>query len=716
VASSLVGRKLGSYQITDLLGQGGMATVYKGYREDIDRYVAVKVLPPHPGLDQQFIERFKLEARTIARLQHPHILPLYDYGVEDDILYLVMAYIEGGSLGDRIDSGRLTPRQAEPILRQVAAALDYAHRQGVIHRDIKPDNILLDKEGNALLADFGIVKLADSGSHLTVTGGLVGTPAYMAPEQGSGEEITNSADIYSLGVVVYEMLTGRKPFEAETPMQVVIKHMTSPIPSLRATVPDAPEVLEMTLNRALAKVPENRYATATEFADDFTRSIHSPDSVAGLKIDFNPSADSTMVLTSPAATDPNLSRVPQPPTTTIIQQAPGSNPLVLLGGFAIIALLILGAVFLLINREQPATVISNNETAVVETGVPLSAGDVSGTETAQAIALIPTDTPQPTFGRLSFSTTKTLGDTVTLQVQNLTPLPGGTVYAVWLRNTGDDTYQRLGTVTVDASGSGVMAPYVDEGGRTLPILFNAVDLTYETTAGDTPEGQQVAYRDELPLELSQALTQIFLTSVDGLAADAVESSTYEGAPSAGGPTVGLLASALAEANKASQHAGLAQRSTNIGGFHTHNEHTINILLGTKEDYNANGTGENPGFGVGIPKFVDLMAVQLDAAANAPNSSRILQANLEVIRVCLENSRVRSDQIVELEKEFLATDDLTSVTQKAIESTQIAAALINGRDENGNGQVEAFEGECGLMQVITFGLLTSTMNLTEMPPA
>jgi hypothetical protein len=439
--------------------------------------------------------------------------------------------------------------------------------------------------------------------------------------------------------------------------------------------------------------------------------------VAGLKIDFNPSADSTMVLNAPGVTDPNLSRVPpvQPPTTTIIQQAPGSNPLVLLGGFAIIALLILGAVFLLFNRDNNAP-LTVNETPIVQTGIPLAAGDVSSTETAQAIALIPTDTPQPTFGRLSFSTTNILGDTVTLQVQNLTPLPGGTVYAVWLRNTGDDTYQRLGIVTVDASGSGVMAPYVDEAGRTLPILFNAVDLTYETTPGDTPEGQQVAYKDELPVELSQALTQIFLTSPDGLSADAVESSTYEGAPAASGPTVGLLASALAEANKASQHAGLAQRSTNIGGFHTHNEHTVNILLGTKDDYNGNGTGENPGFGVGIPNFVDLMEAQLDAAANAPNSNRVLQANLEVIRVCLENSRVRSDQIVELEKEFLATDDLTSVTQKAIETTQIAAALINGRDENGNGQVEAFEGECGLMQVITFGLLTSTMNLTEVPPA
>ncbi|MEO8611247.1 MAG: serine/threonine-protein kinase [Chloroflexota bacterium] len=721
MAGSLVGRKLGSYKITELLGQGGMATVYKGYREDIDRYVAVKVLPPHPGLDQQFVERFKLEARTIARLQHPHILPLYDYGAEDDILYLVMAYIEGGSLADKIDSGPIPPREAEVILRQVAGALDYAHRQGVIHRDIKPDNILLDKEGNALLADFGIVKLAGEGSNLTVTGGLVGTPAYMAPEQGGGDSITSSADVYSLGVVVFEMLTSHKPYDAETPMQIVIKHMTAPIPNLRDTMPDASPVLEMVIDRALAKLPENRYASATEFADDYTRAIHSPDSVAGLKVDFQPTANKTMVLTGapgiPDASFPGSSAPsqPSPATTTIIQQMPGTNPLVLLGGFAIIAVLILGVVFLILNNRPP-TAADADGTVVAETAIPISAGDSDATGTAQAIAAIPTNTPEPTFGRLSFSTTNILGDTVTLQVQNLTPLPGGTVYAAWLKNTVDNSFLRLGTVTVDASGSGVLPPYMDANGRTLPTLFNAIALTYETQPADSPDGQQVAYQDALPPELTQALTQIFITSPDGLSAEAVASSTYAGAPSAGGPTVGLLASALAEADKASQHAGLAQRSTNLGGFHTHNEHTINIINGTKIDYNGNGTGENPGFGVGIPKFVDLMEAQLDAVADAPGVNSVVQANLEVIRVCLENTRMRGDQIVALEQEFLTADDLTAVAQKAVESTQIASQLINGLDANGNGQIEAYEGECGLLQVTTYGLLTSTMNLVEVKPA
>jgi serine/threonine protein kinase len=709
VASSLVGRTLGNYLIQELLGQGGMATVYKGYRADIDRYVAVKVLPPHPGLDQEFIERFRQEARTIARLQHPHILPLYDYGVQDDILYLIMAYIDGGSLADRIEEGGMRLSEVEKILRQVAGALDYAHRQGVIHRDIKPDNILLDKEGNALLADFGIAKLAEGGSNLTVTGGLVGTPAYMAPEQGSGDKVTGSADIYSLGVVVYEMLTGSKPYNAETPMQIVIKHMTAPVPSIREKLPDLPAQLELVIDRALAKLPDNRYASAVEFADDFTKAIHSADSVAGMKMDFHPTPDPTLPMPTGIPTMTESSPTP-PNTQTIIQQVPAYNPLLLLGGFAIIALLIVGVVFLLLNNQNtpPATA---QETPLGDVTADSAATTAAG-QTAQAVVAAPTETPQLTYGRLSFSTTEILGDTVTLQVNNLTPLPGGRVYAAWLLNTQDDTFLKLGTVTVDAQGTGVLPPYVDAGGRTLPALYNAIILTYESQPSDTPEGQQIAYQDELPAEILPALNQIFITSPDGLSAQAVSSSTYEGAPQAGGPTVSLLASALAEAQIASQHAGLAQRSSTIGGMHLHNEHTVNILLGTQDDYDGDGSGQNPGFGVGLPRLIDLIEAQLDTVANAPAATRRLQANLENIRVCLENARLFADQIVELEKEMLAATDITAVSQPALDSTRIATALINGVDTNGNGQVEPFEGECGLNQVTTYGLLASTMNLAK----
>src|SRR5262245_496951 len=174
---------LGKYDIVGLLGQGGIAVVYKGYHREIDRYLAIKVLRPHYRLDPAFVERFKLEARVIARLQHPHIVPLYDYGSQDDVWFLATAYIQGGSLADLIAPGPMPLPHIEKILRQIASALDYAHRNGVIHRDIKPSNILIDSEGHALLADFGIVKIAGTGTTLTGTGSVLGTPAYISPEQ-----------------------------------------------------------------------------------------------------------------------------------------------------------------------------------------------------------------------------------------------------------------------------------------------------------------------------------------------------------------------------------------------------------------------------------------------------------------------------------------------------------------------------------------------------
>ncbi|MEM6530871.1 MAG: serine/threonine-protein kinase, partial [Chloroflexota bacterium] len=269
----LIGRKLGQYEVVDRIGAGGMATVYKGYRTDIDRTVAIKVLKINAAIvDDGLIQRFELEAKTVARLQHPHILSMFDYGVEDDLLYLVMAYIDGGSLGDwqREDSVP-PPADVVRVLREVAGALDYAHRQGIVHRDIKPDNILIDSEGHAMLADFGIVKIAGGDENLTATGGIVGTPAYLAPEQGAGEEVNQSSDIYALGVVVYELLTGRQPYRADTAIQVIIKHMSDPVPDIMAEVPDLPEAIGPVMKRALAKTPEDRYQTAMEFSEDFAR-------------------------------------------------------------------------------------------------------------------------------------------------------------------------------------------------------------------------------------------------------------------------------------------------------------------------------------------------------------------------------------------------------------------------------------------------------------
>src|SRR5215211_3934324 len=261
--------QLGQYKLIEAIGHGGMATVYKAYQESLDRYVAVKVLLSNR--DPQFAARFKREARAIAALQHHNILPIYDYGEQNGLLYFVMQYVDTGiTLHDML--GRpLAPVEALRLIGHVLHALDYAHTRGVIHRDIKPANILLPSPTWALLADFGIAKLLNDSQHLTMTGFIIGTAAYMAPEQAAGKPIDARTDLYSLGVVLYEMLTGRVPFDAETPMAMLTKHVYEPPPRPQMLNPDLSPLLETVLLRALEKDPHERYQSAEEMAADLER-------------------------------------------------------------------------------------------------------------------------------------------------------------------------------------------------------------------------------------------------------------------------------------------------------------------------------------------------------------------------------------------------------------------------------------------------------------
>jgi Tol biopolymer transport system component len=243
-----------------------MASVFKAFQPSLERYVAVKVLPPYYMHEPDFAQRFVREARAVARLEHPHILPLYDFGQEGDYTYIVMKYVPAGTLKDLVAAGPMDTERAAEIVEHLAQALDYAHDQGIIHRDVKPSNVLMDRGTWALLMDFGLAKMVEGSVQLTASGVGVGTPAYMAPEQGQGLTVDRRADVYSLGVVLYEMLTGRVPFDAETPMAVVIKHITEPLPMPRAVNPAIPEHVELAILKALAKAPQDRYQTCGEMA------------------------------------------------------------------------------------------------------------------------------------------------------------------------------------------------------------------------------------------------------------------------------------------------------------------------------------------------------------------------------------------------------------------------------------------------------------------
>jgi len=266
----LAGRTIGQYEILHEIGRGGMATVYLARQISIGRDVAIKVLPDHLLTDEAFMQRFAQEVRVIADLQHPRVLPVYDFGELAHRPYIVMAYMAGGTLADRLRTGLMPLPEVVRVVEQVAEGLDHAHRKGVIHRDFKPSNILLDMHGNAYLADFGLAKVAEASVSLTGSN-IVGTPSYMAPEIGSPDPVTSASDRYSLGITLYQMLTGDVPFRAQTPLEVMMAHSNEPVPDITEFRPDLPAGTEAVLWRALAKDPADRYPTAGALAADLRR-------------------------------------------------------------------------------------------------------------------------------------------------------------------------------------------------------------------------------------------------------------------------------------------------------------------------------------------------------------------------------------------------------------------------------------------------------------
>ncbi len=286
------GQMIKDYRIVNQIGKGGMASVFKAYQANMGRYVAVKVLAFQLADNEEFLSRFKQEARLIAHLEHPNILPVYDYGEDHGVPFFVMRYLEAGTLKDRFRNVTplLTLEEIDSIFIQLTDALGYAHEKGVIHRDIKPSNIMLDRRGAVFLTDFGVAKAFPLSLRpeemegnprfaysprqeftialeLTATGAITGTPDYMSPEQAQGLKLDQRSDIYSLGIVLYEMLTGKVPFEAETPMAVIMKQIAEPLPPPSQTRPGLHPLLEAVVQKALAKKPSDRYASMADFRE-----------------------------------------------------------------------------------------------------------------------------------------------------------------------------------------------------------------------------------------------------------------------------------------------------------------------------------------------------------------------------------------------------------------------------------------------------------------
>jgi serine/threonine protein kinase len=299
------GSMIGPYRVIERIGAGGMATVYKAHHDALSRYVALKILPEFLAEQEGFKERFQQEAVAIAHLRHPSILAVYDYGEQDGTSYIVEEFVEGGTLSERMGKPHALA-ETVAILSPIASALDYAHARGVLHRDVKPSNIMLTADNTPILGDFGLAKMMGGSEHLTMSGMIVGTPEYMAPEQCTGLPIDAAADVYSLGVVAYQMLTGQVPFTAETPAAVIVAQMRGELPPPRSINPDLSPSAESALLKGLTKKPDDRWPKAGDLigalaaAEATATSTAAPAAVSGVA-----APPVTMVLTPPPTPPPS---------------------------------------------------------------------------------------------------------------------------------------------------------------------------------------------------------------------------------------------------------------------------------------------------------------------------------------------------------------------------------------------------------------------------
>ena len=396
------GSNAGPYRVVEPLGRGGMATVYRAYEPALDRYVALKVLPREFLHDPGFKDRFQREAKALAKLEHPNIVPIYNYDIDEKegIPWMAMRLVPGGALSQRLKEGRLPLARSVEILRGVADALDHAHAKGIVHRDVKPQNVLLDEGGRVYLADFGIAKMLEASGGLTATGMITGTPNYMAPEQATATNVGPPADVYALGIVAYEMFTGRVPFAADTPVAILMKHVQEalPLPS-----PDTvPEPLLRALLKCTAKKPEDRWPSAGAFVAALETGLEArtlpPTGDAPTLAVPRPAAPTVVSARTavPATTvpPPLPTRRPQPlvsAPTAIEPRAPrgglGTGALVGLGLAGVVVLAGAIGVAVLVLRGGPPPVPSPAPTDVATLpGRPGSAPDTPPTAPPQPLA------------------------------------------------------------------------------------------------------------------------------------------------------------------------------------------------------------------------------------------------------------------------------------------------------------------------------------------
>ncbi|HNC88124.1 MAG TPA: serine/threonine-protein kinase [Anaerolineales bacterium] len=682
------GKTLGKVQVGELIARGGMAEVYLGEHTTLNRKVAVKIMRDHVDSDPDNHVRFEREARVVAGLRHPNIIQVYDYELVDGQPCLIMELVTGASMGNYLKAlhkrGEKLPLETVAlILSKLSSAVDYAHNQNIIHRDIKPANVLLRSPSSPIdlnkplpadvepiLTDFGLVRLLDS-SIQTSTGTVSGTPAYMSPEQARGEKVNSKTDIYSLGVMLYEMLAGVVPFDAESSFGILMKHLNDPPPPIFGISSD----LQAIINRALSKDPELRYDSAKAMADEFLAVFN------GQTI----SADTARIAKIPQ-------RVVKPAAEAAAEgkKSTRNNPTLMWVGVAlgVVAITALGLVFF-----KPQT---PQATPAPEATLPPPT---------------PTVDPNEILGRVVFTDQNGLMDKAALSFDDL-PIPEeGTHYDVWFLGQGGEFVRKAGSITKESLAQGQLV-YTNPEQNNVLSLFDQIEITLEVDNDpnpDTSSGNVVASSVFPPMSLIHVRHVVvsFVTAPEGVAliqglwgaTESLNTTTTE----------------LGEAYKAGDETLTRQKLEEIANLIAGNANTVQYI-----DWDGDGVVSDSGDGFGLlqngePGYTDQGYIaqsisHAQFAARAPDSTANIKLQSANVVICLQNMQGWTEQVLEKVLRLQEMPFGPEMEPIITEILTLSDQIISGVDSNNNQLIEPIVGEGGATTAYEYAYYMAEMPL------
>ncbi len=662
--SNWVGKTLGKVYIESLLARGGMAEVYLGTHSTLQREVVVKILRNYEDDNLVLLDRFQREARVVAKLRHANIVQVFDFDTFENQPYIVMEYIPGPSLSKYLNIlhakiGRLELPLISRLLTGIASALQYAHESGVVHRDVKPGNILLISRSSQIvpgeplptdfepvLTDFGLVRML-SASHQTTVGHIAGTPAYMSPEQARGEQVDGRTDIYSLGIILYEILAGHVPFDGDTTMSVLLKHVNEP----PAPIPGLSEPLQKVLDRALAKNVAKRFQTPSELATAFN-AVMDERAIA-----------STVEPKTPISTSRARKTLDR---AQLRRKRIGAT-------LAGVAILVMGS-FLLLSKPAP----QETATPTVSQTVPPK------TETPVIII----SSPLGPTGVLRFQDGKAIADQVTLTAFAMPAPPADGQYEVWLVN--EEERLSLGMLVLDENGKGTLT-FDDTQNRNLVAIYDGVELTIKPNTDSTPEAsRQIAYSYTLPEDGLQYVRRLLVS--------------FPMTPEQVALIQGISANTRLLDQASREMLGTYGIGDNSGTKHIA-EAIMNILVGAEsqehKDWNGDGQVIDPGDGYGLLLngdnlgYIQAVYSHADYAVNSPGASQNMIANGESLKTCAQNLAQWATQLRDLSLTIF-TSGPSDLGQPVRDSAALANKMLNGLDIDSDGKVEPVSSECGVL--------------------